>query len=545
MEYCQETAFLNAVIWAGSPIRKMQGTMRIGGGKILGIAANGQAPGDDRDARDLTGRHIIPGLIDAHRHFFISALIARHRDAGGWKSKSDALDAIREACRGDRSPAGWVFFSRMDHTKWKNPVLPTLREMDAIAGSRPVFVTDLTLHRSLASTEAMRRAQLSRDSLRFAGDMDVRRNGELKGTVWEEALGRILSTMYRETLRHATGQEKREIILQEASRCIRMGITHVHDPGVSSDVQVLLDDAGRHTPLKISWAVASGQCLYTPPCSDDEAEAVHSPHAPRSVKFFLDGAHRTAASMPVMAGLKATIRAGFDSVSQMNLAPVKLLLEQKILLKGGRLVMPYLRFEDARDLQKRASVFSEKGYRLVIHALGNVAVRQAAELIRTIRPAGGASVEHLLVMDDEDLDIFAGCGAVASVQPGFIPGYAETIERMGAIPYLKTFALGSMKRRGIPVCISSDGPCGPDDPLYNARRAADRRKPDGTMLDPDERLSQEDALAAASIGGSLSMGMANGGLCTGAPATFCVVDGDPFSDASRVIQTWIDGVRVY
>ena len=65
------------------------------------------------------------------------------------------------------------------------------------------------------------------------------------------------------------------------------------------------------------------------------------------------------------------------------------------------------------------------------------------------------------------------------------------------------------------------------------------------MLDPGEMISQEDALAAASIGGSLSMGIGNNGLCPGAPATFCVVDGDPFSDSSRVEQTWIDGVRVY
>jgi len=544
VEQSQERAFKNAVIWAGNPVRKTQGIMRIRGGRILGISVSPYPDGEVKDARDLTGMHIVPGLIDAHRHFFVSALIARHHDASGWKSRKDALEAIIDACRKTCSPDGWVFFSGMDHTQWKNPAPPGLKEIDAASGGRPVFVTDTTLHRALASTEAMRRSKLSRDSLRFPSDLDEGRNGELRGTVWEEAHGRILFTMYREMFRNFSAQEKRELILEEAGRCLRMGLTHVHDPGVPPDVQVLLSDAQRYTPLKISWSLTSRECLYTPPDRGEEAEALHSTHAPRSVKFFLDGAHRAAACMPVTAGLKAFARAGFESACRMNPAPLKLLFEQKIVFRDGRLVMPYLRFADDRELMEKAAFFTEKGYRLVIHALGNIAARKAAELVNALKPAGGASIEHLLALDDEDLDVFAGCTAVASVQPGFIPGYSDAIERMGAVPYLKVFALQSMKKRGIPVCISSDGPCGPDDPLYNIRRAVDRRKIDGAMLDPGERLSPEDALTAASIGGSLSMGIGNDGLCAGAPATFCIVDGDPFDDSSRVVQTWIDGVMV-
>ncbi|MCK7469030.1 MAG: hypothetical protein MZU91_13475 [Desulfosudis oleivorans] len=37
--------------------------------------------------------------------------------------------------------------------------------------------------------------------------------------------------------------EKRKIILDEADRCLAEGLTHVHDPGIPSDVQRLLKDA--------------------------------------------------------------------------------------------------------------------------------------------------------------------------------------------------------------------------------------------------------------------------------------------------------------
>jgi hypothetical protein len=135
---------------------------------------------------------------------------------------------------------------------------------------------------------------------------------------------------------------------------------------------------------------------------------------------------------------------------------------------------------------------------------------------------------------------------VVSLQPGFIPFYAETIERMGVSPpYLKVIPLRSLMDRGVSVCISSDGPCASNDPLHNIRRAVDRKRMDGTMFDPGEAISEIEALTAGTIGGSRSLGLKNDGLVEGAAATFCVVDGDPFSDNSRVVQTWIDGERAF
>ena len=230
-----------------------------------------------------------------------------------------------------------------------------------------------------------------------------------------------------------------------------------------------------HTPLKISWCVTAYESIFAPPHQRDDADALHSDHAPKSVKFFLDGAYRAAASMPLAGGLKAALMAAKDRVALGSLSPFRLLFEQKVTLKNGKIYLPYLRFDDLDDLIGRAKVFTDKGYRLVMHALGNVAGRQAVEVIKKLKPVG-ASVEHLLIMDDEGLDIFAGCGAVASLQPGFIPYYAHAIERQGAIPYLKAFPLRSLLERGVPICISSDGPCAADDPLHNIRRAVDQEK---------------------------------------------------------------------
>jgi predicted amidohydrolase YtcJ len=331
----------------------------------------------------------------------------------------------------------------------------------------------------------------------------------------------------------------------EANNLLAMGLTHVHDPALPSDFQALLKGAQPGTPLKLSWSMTRDEGVFSPPGASDEARFVPSAHAPKSVKFFLDGAHRTASSIPLSAGVRALLFAGAECMTSKSLAPFKVFFSQKITVKNGKLVLPYQRFPDTGELLRTASHFADRGYRLVIHALGNDAAVQAAEAVKSLSPSGGASIEHAMFLDDRHMDALAGSGAVVSMQPGMIPYYAEIIERMGVVGSLRTCALRSLADRGVDVCISSDSPCGADEPLFNMRRAVDRRKFDGTALDPEEGISREEALSAATIGGSLSMGNRNDGLAPGAPATFCVLDGDPFSDSTRVVQTWIDGVRAY
>jgi predicted amidohydrolase YtcJ len=544
MNHQAEVVLSNAVLWALSPMKRFPGGMRIVDGKIRQIYNRASIP--QLPMMDLGGMHIIPGLIDAHRHFFVSSQMPLHGDASVWRSKHDALDAIENACRAAGAEKRWVIFSGLNNVSWKKTALPRLREIDAAAGSSPVIIIDTTVHHGLFSSSALIRAGINRQLLKFPTDIDVTIAGKLKGRLWEDALSRMIFVMYREVIQNYSAEGRRKLILDEAERCLSKGLTHVHDPGVPSDIQRLIKDAQSYTPLKISWSVTDYESLFAPPALKEDLAALHSEHAPKSVKLFLDGATRTASSIPIIAGLKATFRATKDSVRQGRSAPLRQLFEHKIILKGGQFELPFKRFKNTEELINRAGMFADKGYRLVLHALGNVAACQAAQAIQALGMGKKSSIEHATVLHLKGLDDLAGCGAVVSLQPGFIPFYAETIERMGVSPpYLKVIPLRSLMDRGVSVCISSDGPCASDDPLHNIRRAVDRKRIDGTMFDPGEAINKIEALTAGTIGGSRSLGLKNDGLVEGAPATFCVVDGDPFSDNSRVVQTWIDGKRAF
>nr|NJM04852.1 amidohydrolase family protein [Desulfobacula sp.] len=253
---------------------------------------------------DLGGMHVIPGLIDAHSHFFMRPCCPREKmQAPGHPDRMPWRPLKRHAGQRVRTNPG-SFFSGLDNAQWKSSSLPRIREIDKVSMGSPVLIVDTTCHRGLASTEALRRAGISREILRVPGDIDIHMDGTPKGTVWEDAMGRVLFTMFREYLQTLSDEEKKTLILDEADKCLCKGLTHVNDPGLPSDIQRIFKDVQQHTPLKLSWCVTAFEGLCTPPEFQDDLDAICSEHAPKSVKFFLDGANRAAASMPAIAGVK-------------------------------------------------------------------------------------------------------------------------------------------------------------------------------------------------------------------------------------------------
>ncbi|MCK7469029.1 MAG: hypothetical protein MZU91_13470 [Desulfosudis oleivorans] len=260
----------------------------------------------------------------------------------------------------------------------------------------------------------------------------------------------------------------------------------------------------------MSWSVTGYEGLFAPPAAKDHEEALHSDHAPRSVKFFLDGANRTAACMPVVAGLKAAFRAAKDSISSRSLcAPAHALrTEDHPQERQAVPALPALRGYRTTS-SRRARFFTEKGYRLVMHALGNVAARQAAELVVKDLARGGSSVEHMLVMDDEEpghLCRLRRCRIdPAGLHPRSMPMPSSGWEYL---PYLKAFPLKSLTRSGgcrlhqlrrtlrarMTRCTTSGGP------LTGRRQTA----PCSTRT---RGSAKSEALTAGTIGGSRSLGL--------------------------------------
>jgi len=177
-----------------------------------------------------------------------------------------------------------------------------------------------------------------------------------------------------------------------------------------------------------------------------------------------------------------------------------------------------------------------------IHALGNLAGGQAARLLQQAGvPPALATIDHLMLLDPATADRVAASGASVSYQPGFIPRYGDMLTGMRVDRYATVLGGRRLLQAGVPLVLSSDYPSGPLDPLANLRAATDRRYPGGE-LQPEEALSREEAVRAATVSAAASLGaLGAGGIQAGQPADLAVCDGDPFAPATRVTQTWVAG----
>jgi predicted amidohydrolase YtcJ len=518
--------------WFGTAPRPVpDGWLLVEDGRIRELGT-GPAPASDEVVELGPGRHLLPGFTDAHSHLTAAAWLPVVGDGAAWRSRDEALAAVQRAAQVGR---GWMLFARFDEHDWTDPDLPTADELDAAAGGRPVLLAHLSLHKGVASSAALREiARTPSDP-----DLDRDRRGRPSGVLWERGLGRALFAASRAL---AQEHDPVERYVEEASRHLALGITRVHDPGVPIPTAVDLEAAAGRSPLRITWAAVSPTGLLDPWWVGDG----HQGPAPTQVKAFLDGAERCAITvgMGALPGMAvAPLRA---AARRRSLAPVREAARRRLELSGGRVVLDERQWSDD-ELRTWLEAHLAHDRRVRIHALGNLAVRQACRVLREVgAPAGSTSIEHAMFLEPADVDAIAAAGAAASLQPGFLPHYAAQVRDAGIGRHLLVKPLRSLLAAGVPTAISSDHPCGPLDPLHNLRRAIDRQAGPG-RLQAAEAIDAVSAVTAATAGGALASGIPveEATLVAGAPADLAVCDGPPSAPSTRVVQTWVAGRLVH
>jgi predicted amidohydrolase YtcJ len=212
---------------------------------------------------------------------------------------------------------------------------------------------------------------------------------------------------------------------------------------------------------------------------------------------------------------------------------------RKTTVRPWQMHTPYLRYTDT-DLAGIMTAYADAEIRLRIHAFGNRAGAQAARVIRWAGlPAGAATIDHLVLLDAATAELVAASGASVSYQPGFLQPYGQMLRQVHVDRYATVLGGRMLLEAGIPLAISSDHPSGPLDPLHNLRAAVSRQLPGGSMLQSGQAITQQDAVRAYTTAAARSLGAPADGLAVGEPADFVVCDGDPFTPATRVTQTWI------
>jgi hypothetical protein len=488
----------------------------VGAGRIVAVGGHDLlAENPDAQRVDLRGRMLVPGFIDAHNHLSIVALQPRWGDASELADRDALVAAVREQAQSEPE-AQWVRLFGWDETL--RGLHPTRGDLDAAGIERPVVLAHSTLHQAVVSSAGLEELDIGRSTPDPVGG-EITRGSESQPTgllverAWSEAHARSLAG-------YADPDRWAEHIAARARRLLVDGITSVHDAACPPSAEAVYRTMAASDMLPISVvalphsdAILSnelGARLDGPPTGDGDERFRVGP-----VKLFADGG-------------------------------VAIALDTAM---GGRPV----RFGTVfADVEEHALKAIERGFRIAVHAIGNVGIDRALDVFTKARRREGDDdhrfrVEHAGVSGPDHWRRLASLGAIAVVQPGFVEhvGCASRGVRFDEHQWL---AFAGLADAGVTLAGSSDDPCAPVAPLWCASKGVNRTTSTGIEFEPDQAVPLGDWLRAYTAGAALAGGQEHerGSITPGKRADLVVMEpGTDLEPPTRVVSTWVAGACVH
>lgn len=461
---------------------------------------------------DLAGRTLLPGFIDAHNHLSIAALHPVWADLGH-VSTVDELQAALAAHAAREPAAGWVRGANWSEVH--SGVLPDRHTLDALGLDRPVIVAHYTLHQCVVSSAGLDELQIGRHTPDPPGGVIARGadgapSGLLTERAWSAAHARSMAA-YHDPERWAT------LFAARMRELLRDGITCVHDAAcgpAAAAVYRAMHAAGT-LPLSVLMLPHAEAILTDPPLDGSVTGEGDELLRVGPVKLFADGGVAPAMDVSV-AGQRSTFGIDFPGLTENVISAV------------------------------------ERGFRVAVHAIGNVGLRNTLEAFtRAARIRRDDDhrfrIEHVCLVSPPQVTEMAALGAIGVVQPGFLHHVGRSVE---SVPWEEEIWLpfGELARARIPLAASSDDPCAFHEPLRTSSYGATRRTGSGNIFGAEQALSYEDWLRAYTVGAAYAGGQEHerGSLTPGKRADLVVLDGalDP-EHPPHVAQTWVGGQLAY
>jgi predicted amidohydrolase YtcJ len=469
-------------------------------GQVVHVGA--PVHGVSRRVVDLDGGVVLPAFVDSHAHPLALGRAALALDVGPHRvgSLAELSQAVALAARG-RGLGEWVVGYGYDETQWPEGRAPLRGELDAWAGGRPVFLVRACGHVAVASTAALRAADLWRHDP-VGGMVDRDAQGIPVGSVREAgAISRLQKACpppsFPEWLQAA----------QKAGEAFaRWGVAYVSDleGGLDAtpewEVYAAAHERGMMgVMVQVFVAWASGVDVRSLP------RRWHPHVVLAGVKAVLDGS---------LSGRTAAVAQAYQGGDD-----------------HGRILL------SREELCRAASAAVAMGLALAVHAMGERAIQVGLEALAPWAekaPPPTFTLEHASQMTQEQARRAAQLGIGVSTQPVF--AYAEApayVRHLGWQGLEATYPLRTWLRQGVRVALSSDAPSTPHpdpaNPWLSVHMATRRVTREGWTLSPKERVGRLRALRAYTREAAwLRRLPGRGMLRPGGPADLSIWAQDPF-----------------
>ena len=489
----------------------------------------------DAQTIDLEGRRVLPGLTDAHFHYYDWALGLRRLGLSEATSLADLRERLAQRA-GETPPGQWVLGQGWNETRWPEPRQPRRADLDEAAPNHSVILWRNDMHLAVVNSRALQEAGITGDTPDpLEGIINRDEEGRPTGTLRELAINLV-----RAVIPPPTEEETVEAMREGFPILHRLGLTGVHDYRIMGGADgppafrayQRLQAAGELT-LRM-WMHIPGERL-------DEAIAL---------------------------GLRTGMGGDY-----LRVGHVKLFSDGGQGARTAWMLEPY---EDTGDcgmpltpmveIAEAIRCADRAGLAVAIHSIGDRANRELITVFESLPrvpslrevapPVAPHRIEHVQMIRPDDVARLARLGVVASVQPIHAPDDIPMVEKSVGPRGRFAYPFRDMLDAGVTLALGSDCPVANPNPMFGIHAAVTRQQRDGEPQGgwyPRQRLTVAEAVWGYTMGAALVAGREAelGSVTPGKLADLIVLDRDIFTirpmeiAEARVAMTIFDGRVVY
>lgn len=517
-----DNLFFNATIYTVDSSFSKAEAMAINADTIVAIGTEQELKSTykAKETKDLNGKTIIPGLFDAHAHFFEFGTSLRQVNLVGSESYDEMIERIEEFQKEEKHD--FIIGHGWDQNKWPSDDFPTKEKLDSLFPDTPVVLHRIDLHAMLVNQKALDKAEID-ESSSVEGGTFIKKNGALTGTLVDNAMDKIFSI-----IPNPDEADKTDALLRAQEESFSYGLTNVADAGLAHEDIQLMDKLASEGKLKINLYP---MLMHTDKHLDDYLEnglGNNEYVSSHSIKIVGDGA---------LGSRGAALRKPYSD-DRENYG--KMLLRPKTL----------------NDLAEKVV---DSDFQLNTHAIGdstNHVALKAYHRVLEDEEDRRWRIEHASVVDTSDLKYFSE-NIIPSIQSTFAISDMPWLEnRLGKERVKNAYTNKDLLDQAGLVALGTDAPVEEIDPYRTFYAAVARKNRKGEPeegFQSDQALSREEALKGMTIWAAYSefLEKETGSLEPGKKADFVVLDRDimevPIDSTinTKVKATFLNGKKVY
>lgn len=469
---------------------------------------------------DLGGKAVFPGFIDAHCHFTGFATDMWKCELVGTTSFEDIIHRLKDYSQS--APMEWIYGRGWDQNDWAVKEFPSKEMLDSLFPNRPVFLKRIDGHAALVNQVALNRAGITASTKVEGGSVELK-NGMPTGLLIDNAMDIV-----DRIIPQITDSLAKKYYVEAQRLCFAVGLTGVHDCGVSEHTVQLVDEEQKAGRLKMKiFALLSDSAHYYESWLKKGPYITPALHV-GGFKIYSDGALgsrgacllKEYSDKPGWKGFLLSNKSYFDSIANLMAAS---------------------------ELQMCTHAIGDSANRQILKSYANVLKGKNDRRWR---------IEHAQVVDAADFHFFKDYTIIPSVQPTHATSdmyWAET--RLGSDRIKTAYAYKQLLNENGWMPLGTDFPVEDISPFKTfyaavARKDAKEFPPSG--FQKENALTREQALRGMTIWAAKAAfeEKEKGSLEAGKAADFIILDTDIMNCPenqilnSKPVSVYLNGTSV-